>query len=103
MVEACVRGWQDYLADPEPTNRLIHERNTRIDMEALAFGAREVTPLIEADEARVDGVGWMTLARWQELEKQLVDSGQLAAGAVDPSKSFTTEFLPTPKSAESAE
>ena len=27
MVTAAVSGWQDYLADPDPTNRLIHERN----------------------------------------------------------------------------
>jgi NitT/TauT family transport system substrate-binding protein len=95
MVAACVSGWQDYLVDPEPTNRLIQERNhVGIDLEALAFGAREIAPLIVADDAAKEGIGRMTLERWQTLESQLVESGQLTAGAVDPRRAFTTDFLP---------
>ncbi len=90
MVAACVAGWQDYLVDPQPTNQLIHDRNPLIDVEALAFGAHEIAPLIGTDE----GIGTMTLERWQALEQQLVESGQLTAGAVDPQRAFTTDFLP---------
>jgi len=95
MVAATVRGWQDYLADPEPTNELIHERNTRIDLEALAFGAKEIAPLMITDAVSREELGAMTLERWQALERQLVESGQLKAGTVDPRQAFTTEFLPT--------
>jgi NitT/TauT family transport system substrate-binding protein len=104
MVVATVSGWQDYLADPEPTNRLIHERNTEgVDLEALAYGAHEIAPLIAADGAAENGIGQMTLERWQTLKQQLVESGQLTAGAVDPRQAFTTDFLPSPKPAGSGE
>ncbi|HEY1785425.1 MAG TPA: ABC transporter substrate-binding protein [Pirellulales bacterium] len=95
FVAAAVKGWQDYLVDPEPTNQLIQQRNRVIDLEALAYGAHEIGPLIVAEEAGQAGIGAMTLDRWATLEHQLVESGQLAAGAVDPPRAFTTEFLPT--------
>ncbi|HEX4144337.1 MAG TPA: ABC transporter substrate-binding protein [Pirellulales bacterium] len=101
MVAATVNGWQDYLVDPEPTNRLIHERNPVVDLEALAFGAHEIAPLIVADEAAEQGIGCMTPKRWQTIEQQLVESGQLTADAVDPRRAFTTDFLPPPKPAAS--
>jgi NitT/TauT family transport system substrate-binding protein len=101
VVAAAVSGWQDYLDDPEPTNELIHERNSEgVDLEALAYGAREIAPLIVAGGTE-GGIGNMTLKRWQMLERQLVESGQLTAGAVDPKQAFTTDFLPPSRPANS--
>ncbi len=94
MVTASVRGWQDYLADPEPTNRQIHELNPVVDMESLAFAVNQITPLIMVGDAERQGLGSMTLARWQALADQLVESGQMTSGAVEVEKAFTLEFLP---------
>ena len=35
----------------------------------------------------------MTLERWQTLEQQLVESGQLTAGAVDPQAGLYDRFF----------
>jgi NitT/TauT family transport system substrate-binding protein len=94
MVAASVRGWQDYLSDPVPTNEYIHEKNPAIDMEALAYGAKAIEPLIVTANSSAADLGSMTLARWQTLKDQLVESKQLAKAKVDPQQAFTDEFLP---------
>jgi NitT/TauT family transport system substrate-binding protein len=93
MVAASVRGWQDYLQDPEPTNRHIQELNPVVDLESLAFAARQIAPLIVAGDEHERGLGTMTPERWQTLLDQLVESGQLTAGSVEPRQAFTTDFL----------
>lgn len=96
MVAASVRGWEDYLRDPQPANEWIHKQNPAMDMSALAYGAQAITPLVLTDESRRDGLGTMTLERWQTLAEQLVETKQLAAGKVNAQKAFTVEFLPKP-------
>ena len=94
MVAASIRGWKDYLNDPEPTNKYIHEKNPAMDMEALAYGAKAIAPLVVTADSSADGLGQMTLARWQTLTEQMVESKQLAEGKVNPQDAFTDEFLP---------
>jgi NitT/TauT family transport system substrate-binding protein len=96
MVAASVRGWQDYLDNPQPTNEYIHEKNPAMDMGTLAYGAKTIAPLVLTDESRSGGLGTMTLARWQTLTEQLVEAKQLSPGKVDPKNVFTDEFLPQP-------
>ena len=52
MVAASVKGWEDYLRDPQPANKRIHEQNPAMDLEALDFGAKAVAPLVLTDESR---------------------------------------------------
>ena len=94
MVAASVRGWADYLDDPEPTNVYIHEKNPAMDIGTLAYGAKAIAPLVRPADAAAGDLGSMTLARWQTLVEQLVESKQLAHGKVDPHGAFTDEFLP---------
>ena len=94
MVRASVRGWERYLADPEETNRYIRSLNEAMELDVLAYGARALRPLVLDATARRRGVGTMSLARWRELEAQLIEAGQLKPARARVEEAFTTRFLP---------
>ncbi len=93
MVQASVRGWQEYLKKPESTNQAIHKLNKEMSPEVLAFGVQELKPLVEDAVAKEHGIGHMSVARWQALVDQLIEIDQLKAGSVKTPELFTTEFL----------
>ena len=95
MVSASIRGWRQYLDSPEETNRYIHGLNPEMELDALAYGATAIRPLVLDESAESDQIGRMTLDRWRTLAEQLVESDQLEPGEVDASKLFTTEFMST--------
>ena len=92
MVAACRLGWRKYLDDPKQTNEHIHSLNKEMGLEILAFGTRTLKPLCEAGLSAPDRLGEMTAQRWATLAEQLVESGALKAGAVDPAKAFDSSF-----------
>jgi NitT/TauT family transport system substrate-binding protein len=49
--------------------------------------------LIAGGDAKMHGIGYFNLARWQTLQKQMVSVGQ-KVGGVDLTKAFTNQFLP---------
>lgn len=75
MTAACRAGWEAYLKDPAPANAAMGKLNPGMDAETLAASAKVQEPLILTDDARRDGLGSMTLARWEALAKQLADLG----------------------------
>jgi len=93
VVQASIKGWQHYLAEPTKTNEFIHSLNKEMSLDALAFGVKELKPLVEDTVTKAQGIGHMGLERWQTLVDQLVDIGQLDADKVKTSDLFTTEFL----------
>lgn len=92
FVAASVRGWQSYLKEPKPANARIHEVNDQMSLDVLAFGAEELRPLSQGEDAAL-GFGAMTLERWQTLVTQLEEIELLKPGAVAPQDAFTTRFL----------
>ena len=94
MVAASIRGWADYLENPASTNQRIHELNPEMDLPALAYGATAIRPLVETVESGTRGIGRMELERWQSLERQLVETGQLKPDKVVPQDAFSAQFLP---------
>ena len=64
-----------------------------MSLEALAYGAKELKPLVEDTVTKAQGIGHMGLERWQTLVDQLVEIKQLEADKVKTSDLFTTEFL----------
>ena len=92
IVAACRFGWRKYLDEPEKTNEHIHSLNKEMGLEILAFGTRTLKPLCEAGLTAPDRLGEMTAERWTTLAKQLVESGALKAGAVDPAKAFDNSY-----------
>lgn len=93
VVQASIKGWQQYLAEPTKTNELIHSLNKEMSLDALAFGVEKLKPLVEDTVTKAQGLGHMGLERWQTLVDQLVEIGQLAPDKVKTSDLFTTEFL----------
>lgn len=96
MVQASVHGWEAYLKDPDSTNQRIHDLNPEMDMETLAFGAKELKPLVLDPLAQKKGVGTMSDERWTTLIRQLVEIEQLKPSQVSAGQVFTSEFLTAP-------
>jgi len=93
MVAASARGWAKYLASPHPTNQKIGEANREIDLDILSAGGESIRPLVLGEVTQKEGIGAMSLARWQTLANQLYESGQLKTPLADVQKAFTTELL----------
>jgi NitT/TauT family transport system substrate-binding protein len=91
MVRAVREGWRDYLVDPTPTNAMMGELNPTMDAETFAASAQAQRPLIETEATATEGVGTMTLARWQELVDQLLELG-VVEGAVGARDCFVAEL-----------
>jgi NitT/TauT family transport system substrate-binding protein len=68
---ACREGWEAYLKDPAPANAAMQRLNPGMDAQTMAESAKVQEPLILTDEARQNGLGSMTLARWEQLVTQL--------------------------------
>jgi NitT/TauT family transport system substrate-binding protein len=71
MVRACVRGWRQYVTEPEAGNRLIETRNPEMGQEILAFGAREIGSLCLPHGMPPEQLGVMRAERWRQLAAQL--------------------------------
>lgn len=94
VVRASVKGWKQYLAAPEETNRHINALNPEMGMDILAYGAAESIAMILDPIAQQNGLGNMTLQRWQELLEQMVTVGLIKDGVVQAAAVFTNRFLP---------
>lgn len=94
VVRASVKGWEQYLAAPEETNRHINALNPEMGMDILAYGAAESIAMILDPVAQQNGLGSMTLQRWQELLDQMVTVGLIKDGVVQAAAVFTNRFLP---------
>jgi len=92
MVHASIRGWQQYLESPTQANEEIHRQNSRMDLDILEFGASAIAPLVVDEATKKNGLGTMTLKRWQTLVNQLEEIEQVKPGELDPAKAFTNEF-----------
>ena len=93
MVRASIQGWTQYLADPDPTNRYLAERNRDMDAEILRSGEAALQALCRMDHPTAQPFGQMTLDRWQTLHDQLVEVQALQPNSVDPNAVFTIDFL----------
>ncbi len=94
LVRASVRGWEDYLANPAATHQKLHELNPEMSLEALDYGVRALAPLARDKVAEQEGLGCMSLRRWQTLLDQLVEIELIQPDAIKAAGAFTTEFLP---------
>ncbi len=70
MVDAVRQGWQVYLADPTKTNQYMGKLNPTMDAQTFAQSAEAQKRLIQIAGA---DIGAMTLERWQQLVRQLVE------------------------------
>src|SRR4051794_28978422 len=73
LAAALRDGWRQYLDNPKPANEMMAKLNPDMPPETMAAAAEAQKALIETDETKKLGLGAMTLERWRELTKQLVD------------------------------
>lgn len=73
VVKAVREGWQEYLKNPGPSNKVMGELNKAMDASTFAMSAEAQRPLIETAETKKSGLGTMTEARWRRLVDQLAD------------------------------
>ena len=73
MVQAVKKGWIDYLENPTATNELMHGLNKTMEVQTFSEGASAQKALIENSDTKKNGIGSMTLARWEELIGQMAD------------------------------
>ena len=90
MVTASARGWQRYLADPEPTNTFIHEANSHMGLEILGHSVGTLKDLCQTADDQPFGV--MTDERWQTLHDQMLDIGAITK-PIPIADVFTTRYL----------
>ena len=95
FVDASIEGWYSYLyGDPAPANALIKHDNPEMTDELLAH-ARETMKeygIVDSGDAKTDGIGAMTEARWRDFFDTMVKAGVYPAD-LDFRRAFTLEFV----------
>jgi NitT/TauT family transport system substrate-binding protein len=91
-VEATIKGWMYYKENYEEINPFIQKENPDVPLDAFAYSAKALQPLVYEGDATTHGVGYMTMERWQEQYELMKDLGLLNSDQ-DVSKAFTTEFV----------
>lgn len=71
FIEAVRSGWQEYLKNPEPTNKLMAGLNKSMLAETFTQSAALQKNLIETPETQKKGLGIMSEDRWKDLISQL--------------------------------
>lgn len=94
FVRASIRGWQEYLRNPAPTNELLLQLNPALNPQQEAYTAQALREggFVTGAAAGPDQTGQMTAARWQTSYEQLKALGILT-GPVDPATAYSPTFL----------
>lgn len=93
FVQASQEGWEQYLKNPTATDKVIQKDAPTLTDSAIAYAVKQQTPLIEGGDAKTQGIGYMSKARWTTLAKQMESVGLLPK-STDVNAAFTDEFLP---------
>jgi len=95
FVNASIEGWYSYLyGDPTPGNDLIKKDNPEMTDATIAYGIAKMKEygIVDSGDAKQDGVGAMTDARWHEFFDTMVKAG-LYPTDMDYKKAFTLQFI----------
>ncbi len=96
FIAASIQGWQSYLEDPRPGNRLIQQDNPNMSEALLDYSHQALKDygLLTSGEAATLGIGAMTPQRWQTYFQEMVALGAVEAG-LDLGQAYTLDFLPS--------
>ncbi|WP_397570097.1 ABC transporter substrate-binding protein [Schlesneria sp. T3-172] len=103
MTRASIKGWKKYLAEPDQTNKYIHEQNPEMGMEILAYGVNALRPLCLPTGFDETQLGMMTAERWQTLTDQMGEIGLIKPGTIKSGETFSLAFLKTEPATKPAE
>ena len=93
FVRASIKGWNDYLQNPGPTDAYLLSVNPALNPQQEAFTAQALREggFVNGGDATGAQTGHMTAARWQASYEQLKSLGILE-GPVDPAASYSLKF-----------
>jgi len=74
FLHASMEGWNSYMKDPAPGNKLIRVDNDQQSDAQLAFAVEQMKKLkiIDGGEAQEKGIGTMSEARWKKTYEFMV-------------------------------
>lgn len=93
FVEASQAGWTSFMADPVSYTDVLAAENDATNEDFMAWSSEQQVPYIVDENTETEGLGTMSLERWQTLYEQLSELG-LPQNEQDGTEAFTTEFLP---------
>lgn len=93
FVRASIKGWNDYLQNPGPTDAYLLKMNPALNPEQEAYTAQALRDgkFVSGGDATGALTGHMTAARWQTSYEQLKSLGILQ-GPVDPAAAYSLKF-----------
>src|SRR5262252_467755 len=95
FVDASIEGWYSYLyGDPAPANVLIKRDNPEMTDALLAYGIAKIKEygIVDSGEAKTNGIGAMTEARWRNFFDTMANAGIYPKG-LDFHKAYTLRFV----------
>jgi len=95
FVDASIEGWYSYLYDdPAPANALIKRDNPEMTDALLAYGIAKIKEygIVDSGDAKKDGIGAMTEARWQAFFDTMAGAG-VYPKELEFRKAFTLKFV----------
>jgi NitT/TauT family transport system substrate-binding protein len=95
FVDASIEGWASYLdGDPAPANTLIKRDNPEMTDALLAYGRDKMKAygIVDSGEAKQNGIGAMSEARWRDFFGTVTKAGLYPAD-MDLRKAFTLQFV----------
>jgi NitT/TauT family transport system substrate-binding protein len=95
FVDASIEGWYSYLyGDPAAGNALIKRDNPEMTDALLAYGIAKIKEygIVDSGDAKTDGIGAMTEARWRDFFDTMSNAG-VYPKTLDFRKAFTLQFI----------
>ncbi len=95
FVDASIEGWNSYLnGDPAPGNALIKKDNPEMTDALIAYGMEKMKAygIVDSGEAKQNGIGAMSEARWRDFFDTVVKAG-LYPAEMDFRKAYTLQFI----------
>ena len=95
FVDASIEGWYSYLyGDPAPANELIKRDNPEMTDALLAYGIAKIKEygIVDSGEAKKNGIGAMTEARWRDFFATMSRAGVYPKN-LDFRKAYTLLFV----------
>jgi NitT/TauT family transport system substrate-binding protein len=94
FVDASIEGWYSYLqGDAAPGNALIKHDNPEMTDALIAYGMEKMKTygIVDSGEAKQNGIGAMSEARWRDFFDTVVKAG-LYPAEMDFRKAYTVQF-----------
>ncbi len=98
FVRASLRGWRDYLQNPDAVNAVISKLNPAMSVAQMKFSSQALRDqhFIAGDAADNADLGKFDPARWASMYQQLFEL-KLIQKPFDPATAYTLQFMPKGK------